>query len=522
MLNRSRSFLAAGILILSVAAADAAEPVDLSVVAQIREESQQRSEVANTLSFLSDVYGPRLTGTPRYLTMVEWAAGQLRDWGIDSVRIESFGKGLRGWDVESFSASITSPAFSSLNAQPVCCSNGTGSPVGGTPILVDFYDIDAMRELEGTLRGKILLHPEIVEEVGGNNGAWSDDRLKAAAVRRNPVTPDGLDGPGSDITYVERLRERQADDEQGDRLLAIWLIDQGVAAVIRSSSAPAGIVNNRFESGLVEFVRAGDPKPVPFLVIPRDQHERLLALLARGVEPELSLDLAARYYERPELHVNLIAEIPGTDETLRDEIVFLGAHLDSVETATGAADNGIGAATSMEVLRIISALDLEPRRTIRVGLWGGEEHGLLGSSAYVKQYIGDILTGTFSEEQRKISAYFNHDNNGHDIRGIFLVGHEPIRPVFQAYLDPFADFGANTVTIENACCTDILVFDAAGIPSFEWIQDPQHYFSHQLHTSLDVPSLVNIDSVKRNAAIIASVVYHTAMRDELLPREQIR
>ena len=149
-------------------------------------------------------------------------------------------------------------------------------------------------------------------------------------------------------------------------------------------------------------------------------------------------------------------------------------------------------------------------------------NSLLGSSAYVKQYIGDILTGTFSEEQRKISAYFNHDNNGHDIRGIFLVGHEPIRPVFQAYLDPFADFGANTVTIENACCTDILVFDAAGIPSFEWIQDPQHYFSHQLHTSLDVPSVVNIDSVKRNAAIIASVVYHTAMRDELLPREQIR
>ncbi len=495
------------------------EMVDEAVVAKILEESSQRSEVGRTLSYLSDVYGPRLSGTARYLDMVNWVESQLRMWGIENVRTETFGDGLRGWEVTSQSAAITAPSFMMLNAYAVCCSKSTDGAITAPVAILDFYDTDVLEANKGQLSGRILVLPELTSEYDGVSGAWSARKLEQAANRTDAVTPDGLDGPGSTISYLDRLRQGSADDDQSDRKLAQFLLDEGVAALVRSSSSPAGIVNNRFESGFVEFHRAGDPKPVPLFVIPREQHARLLALHKLGSNPELTLNLSTRYFEDEKFHVNLLADIPGTDPQLQEEFVYLGAHLDSVELGTGAADNGVGAATAIEVLRMIKALHLKPRRTIRIALWGGEEQGLLGSSAYVKRHLGDLVGGDFSPHHGKISAYFNHDNNGHDIRGIFLVGHETIRPIFQAFLDPFEELAASTVTIENAGGTDILVFDAAGIPSFEWIHDPQNYFSHQLHSNLDTPAMVNIESVKRNAAIIASVVYHTAMRDEKLPRK---
>ncbi len=495
------------------------EVSDGETYSMIRDEVQRASSIDNSLVHLADVYGPRLTGTPRYLQMVRWVEQQLKDWGIDTVRIESYGEGRRGWEVEHFSAAMTSPVFASLNAQPVCCGHSLDDGVSGVPSLVDFYDLDALQALSGQLQGKILMLPEVTPLGDPATGRWADETLKIAGERTDPITPDGLDGPGSDVTYVERLRERMAAEEDEGRIIAQYLQEQGVAALLRSSAVPAGVVNNRFDSGMIEFHAAGDPKPVPMFVLPREQHARLLSLLSVGESPSVSLSLQTIYYEDPELHVNLIAEIPGTDPDLKDEIVMLGAHLDSVETATGAADNGIGSATSMELLRVLQALDLKPRRTIRIALWGGEEQDLLGSSAYVKRHIGDIMTGEYFGEHERISAYFNHDNNGHDIRGIFVVGHDAIKPIFQNIFAPFAEVGGGTVTIENACCTDIVVFDATGIPSFEWIHDPGNYFTHQLHTNLDVPSLVSTESANRNAAIIATAVYQTAMLDEMLPRK---
>ena len=495
------------------------ELVDHAAIERLKQESQQHSEVAETVSYLSDVYGPRLSGTPRYVDMVHWVEARLRGWGIDNVRLESFGDGLRGWEVNHFAVAMTAPRFMSINAQPVCCSRSTDGEKSSPVTVVDFYDRNALEPLAGGLNGRILLHPEIMPEYDGVRGRWSAEALESAATRLEAVTPDGLDGPGSVLSYVDRLKQRAAENDRSGEQIAQFLIDEGVVAVLRSSSAPVGVVNNRFDSSIVEFHRIGEPKPVPFFVIPREQHARLLAMHERGTTPEVTLSLATSFHEDPQLHVNLIAEIPGEDERLRDEVVYLGAHLDSVETATGAADNAIGAATAMEVLRMFAGLDLQPRRTVRLGLWGGEEQGLLGAMAYVERHYGDILTGTFNEGQQRVSAYFNHDNNGHDIRGIFLLGNEAIRPVFQAFLDPYSDYGAETVTIENAGGTDILVFDAAGIPSFEWIHDPGNYFSHQLHTNLDTPSLIDFESVRRNAAIIAGVVYHTAMRDAKLPRQ---
>jgi len=488
---------------------------------KIRDDLAIASTVEENLRQLSDIHGPRLTGTPRYLEMVEWVVFRIRGWGIDDIAIEVYGDGDRGWEVESFSAALTSPVFSELGAQPICCGASTDGEVNGTPLVVDFYDLEALRRLDGKLRGKILLHPDVTDLGQPETGRWSEERLQTAANRIEAITPDGLDGPGSTVSFVERLRERQADEDGSDVELAEYLIEQGVAAVLRSSNAPAGVVNNRFNSGPIEFHGIGDPKPVPFFVLPREQHERLLGLIENGSKPTLSMSLVSNFYEAPEYHVNVIAEIPGSDPKLSHEVVMLGAHLDSVETATGAADNGIGAATSMEVLRLIKSLDLKPRRTIRVALWGGEEQGLKGSLAYMKHHIGDIMTGEYGDEHERISAYFNHDNNGHDIRGIFTVGHKKIKTIFEPIFASFDEVGAGTVTIENAGGTDILVFDASGIPSFEWIHDPGMYFTHQLHTDLDVSAMVNFESANRNAAIVATVVYETAMLDAMLPRKEV-
>ncbi|MCP4048606.1 MAG: M20/M25/M40 family metallo-hydrolase [Gammaproteobacteria bacterium] len=492
---------------------------DPSIYQLIKKEFEDNFFAEESLVFLSDIYGPRLSGTPRYLEMVHWVESRLRSWGIDDIQLEVYGQGLRGWEVQSFSAAMTSPVFANLGAQPVCCSRSSNGLIDAVPEVVDFYDLDELLSRKGTLKGRVLLHPDVTPLIMAETGPWSDERLQAAAQRTNPVTPDGLDGPGSEETYVQRLNKQSSEPPGEGRKIAEFLISEGVAAVLRSSSAPAGMVNNRIDSSLVEFYSKDDPKPVPFFVIPREQHTRLLSLLKHGEQPKLELNLSTHYYEDPNFHVNLIAEIPGSDPTLKDEVVMLGAHLDSVETATGASDNAIGSIAAMELLRVLKALELKPRRTVRIALWGGEEQGLLGSSAYVEKHIGNIMTGEFFGEHEKISAYFNHDYNGHDVRGIFLVGHHRIKPIFKPIFAEFSDVGANTVSIENACCTDVVVFDATGIPSFEWIYDPQYYFTDQLHTDVDVPALVDIDSVKRNTAVVAAAVYATAMLDQRLPRD---
>lgn len=511
--------IAAMTLILGSTADAPATPAETH--ARVVDELNANSTIGDTLGHLANVYGPRLSGTPRYREMAEWTVRRFKAWGIDNARIESFGDGDRGWEALSFSAELIEPAYAPLGAQLMCCSRSTDGVIEDEPLLVNVHDLAALKAHRGKLYARILLHPDLPPPSEPETGRWSDERLRAAAERTNPVTPDGLDGPGSEISYLDVLRERaaNADIESEDLQIARFLIDEGVAAVLLPSGAPAGVVSNRVNAGSVEFHGTDDPEPVPFFVVPREQYARLLHLYRLGKPPRVAVSAQTRYYADSHYHVNVIAEILGADPDLADEIVLLGAHLDSVEMAPGAADNAIGSASAMEVLRIIKSLELKPRRTVRVALWGGEEQGLKGSSAYVAKNIGDLLRQKFFGEHEKISAYFNHDNNGHDIRGMFLVGHHQLKPIFKPIFSAFGDVGGDTVTVELACCTDIAVFDAAGIPSFEWIHDPGPYFTHQLHTDLDTTDLVNLESANRNTAIIATVVYQTAMLDEKLPRK---
>jgi Zn-dependent M28 family amino/carboxypeptidase len=268
------------------------------------------------------------------------------------------------------------------------------------------------------------------------------------------------------------------------------------------------------------YNKVGRMKPVPHFVISREQQARMIRMVERGAKITLKLHLRTNYYTDPEYCTNIIAEIPGTDRELKDQLVLVGGHFDSNHGGTGAADNGAGSAVTMEVMRILKTLGIKPRRTIRLVLWGGEEQGHLGSLAYIDKYVGDIFTGEDRGELSRISVYFNHDNNGHKIRGILTQGNEPIRPIFERYLEPFHYVGAKTVVTENAGGTDHLGFDALNIPAFEWIQDPQQYFKTQIHTNMDVLDYMAEDTLKHNAAIIATFVYHAAMRDEMMPRKK--
>jgi hypothetical protein len=316
---------------------------------------------------------------------------------------------------------------------------------------------------------------------------------------------------------ADKLKERNKKEKEGgvEDEIQKFLLKQGVEAVVTASRHGLGIVS----AHTLPYNSIGDIKPVAHFSIAKDQHSRILRLFEKGYAPKLKLHLKASFNNERKYHVNILGEIKGIDQIMGDQIVMIGAHFDSKVGGTGAADNGAGAATIMEAIRILKAIGIKPKRTIRIALWDGEEEGLKGSLGYLNKYVGNIVQGTKKPEQSKISVYFNMDQNGHDIRGIFLQGNTKVRPIFDAYLKPFHAYGATTTTIQNACCTDHLGFDALGIPAFEWIYDPLYYFSHQLHVNTDMSALLNQDSLKRNAAIVASFLYHTAMRDEMLPKK---
>ncbi len=503
-------------LMISTAFAIGQEKLHHDVISRIKEVGFQQSQILETLSYIADVYGPRLSGTPAYLEAAEWAKKRLQSIGLENVRFDSYEAGLRGWAIESYSIEMVEPRYMSIIALPSAWTAGTEGEITGVPVLVDYNDLDALKKLRGQLRGKILMSPISRPSDGDRTGPFTDTELDNAAAHTKPNNPDGLDNSGLE-PYAERLRRRLSGAESEQDRINRFLIEEGVAAVIRASRKRHGVIDAR----QLPYSRQGDIKPVPHFIIAKNQHGRMMRMMQKGVEPKLRLHLKTTFYTDSKYHVNILGEISGHDKKLKDQIVLVGGHFDSYHSGTGAADNGAGCATVIEALRILKKIGVKPRRTIRIALWGGEEQGHRGSLGYIKKYVGDILAQTTKDEHSKISVYFNHDNNGHNIRGIFAQGNEAIRPIFEDYLKPFHYMGAKTVTIENAGGTDHLGFDAMNIPAFEWIQDPMHYFTHQIHTSMDVLDLVTEDSLKRNAVIIATFVYQAAMRDEMMPRKRI-
>lgn len=538
-LKRASGPVAALLIFCLTAGAQVApvEKVNMEMMAKIRAEGLERSQVMDTLSYLTDVIGPRLTGSPQMKAANEWTKNKLASMGLVNAAVEPWGEFGRGWSFDRVSAHVTEPVAFPLIAYPKAWTPGTEGAVSGEAVYLDIKTEADLEKYRGQLKGKIVLTSPIVEVKAWFKapGTRATDEELLAMANAEPPSPGGPGGPGGPPrppagdpqanAQINAARQRQALTQR----LGEFLRTEGAAVVVDAG--------RRGDGGTV-FVQGGGSRekgaalPPPSITVAVEHYDRIMRMLMKGVKVKMEIDVRARFHDEDTTAYNTVAEIPGTDK--KDELVMLGGHLDSWHTGTGATDNAAGCAVALEAVRILKALGVEPRRTIRVALWSGEEQGLLGSRAYVNQHFasrpapppgqprqfgGPQGPMTLKPDYDKFSAYFNLDNGTGKIRGIYLQGNDAVRPIFRAWLSPFKDLGASTITISNTGGTDHQSFDGVGLPGFQFIQDEIEYDTRTHHSNMDVYDRIQADDMKQAAVIMASFVYNAAMRDEKLPRK---
>jgi carboxypeptidase Q len=488
------------------------EAVNDAVIAQIKIEGFQRSAVMDTLSWLSDVHGPRLTGTPALRRAGEWARDQLIRWGLTNAALESYGSIGRGWTLERFSIEISEPQFVRIIGYPRAWSPAIASTLAGTPMVVEVKSKDDFDKYRGKLRGAIVMNgrPEPVD-IGFQPEAKriTDEELKKQESAIDPAAPSAENAPKSFWDEEQEWQKLLAKQTEIYKFFAA----EGIAALVEPSSIAEDVRVGGF------YDRVWRPA-YPGFVLSREHYGRIVRMLDRKQPVKVAFTLAAQFVENVD-GFNVVAEIPGSDPVLKSEVVMLGGHLDSWHTGTGATDNGAGCAVAMEAVRILQSIGARPRRTIRVALWTGEEQDYFGSIGYVEKHFGDLKTMALKPEHAKLSAYFNLDNGSGRIRGVNLQGNEALRTVFDAWLRPFNYLGASTLTTLNTGGTDHMPFDALGLPGFQFLQDPLNYDTKVHHSNLDVYEEAVPDDLKQASVIMASFVYHAAMRDAMLPRKPL-
>jgi carboxypeptidase Q len=479
------------------------EKLDFDAIYKIKDEGLQRSKVMEIESYLTDVYGPRLTGSPNIKEAADWAQKTMKEWGLANVKTETWPFG-RGWQSQRFVANAVTPRAYPLIAYPKAWTPGTNGPVTGEAVIAVIASDKDFDTYRGKLRGKFAL---------------------SVAMR---AVPPQFEAPGHRYTEAEladlakqpagggRGRGRGNTDQDFARRRTQFWLDEGVAAVVDFSS--------RGDGGTL-FVQGGGPRdakqpPVPAQVTLAVEHYgRIWRTLEKQIPVTLTMDIDNKFFDTDLNAFNIVGDIPGTDRA--DELVMLGAHFDSWHTGTGATDNAAGSAVMMEAMRILKSTGVKLRRTVRIGLWGGEEQGLLGSKEYVKAHFGDPATMQLKPEHAKFAGYFNVDNGTGTIRGVYLQGNEAVAPIFQAWMEPFRNMGMTTLTIRNTGGTDHLSYDAVGLPGFQFIQDEVEYDSRTHHSNMDMYERVQATDMMRNAVIVAAFVYNTANRDEKLPRKPL-
>ncbi len=495
----------------------AAEAIDHEVIAAIKEEGIQYSQVMETLSYLTDVHGPRFIGTPGYYAAAEWARQQMSDWGLDA-HLEPFPANYLGWGIEAHSVEMMSPRYMRLQAVPAPWASST-EEVSGELVEVQFDDLEALKEHQGKLKGKILILP--VDSDASDASDPVKHRLSAEELieKTQAINPSGNEPEERFSEYLRNDLEEFEKRRAKTREVVAWLKNEGVTALLESSRRNYGVIRVSDSALLME-----DPEnSLPYFILSKEHHGRLVRSLAKGITPTVKLSLSTRYYDEPEYNRNVIAEIKGSDRNKRDEVVLVGAHFDSWHVGTGATDNGVNSAVMMEALRILKTLGLKMNRTVRVGLWGAEECAFEGSLGYARKHYGTVIgSNDFRDAQGKVSVYFNLDNGGCKVRGVHLQGNEKARGFFTDNLAPFAYLDANHVSALNEATTDHVVFDELNIPAFTLFQDMLDYYPRTHHTTLDVYEAVNEEAIKQNAVIMASLIYHAATRDELLPRKRLQ
>ncbi|HEY3130290.1 MAG TPA: M20/M25/M40 family metallo-hydrolase [Acidobacteriota bacterium] len=529
------------LLIAGLLAAD--EAVDLTTIWKIKDEGLNRSQVMETLSYLTDVFGPRLTGSPNIRKAQEWAEGKFKEWGLANVHQESYGPFGKGWALEHLSAEMLQPAYSPLIAFPKSWTPGTQGPITANATTVTIEKESDFEKYRGKLKGLFVLtqrEREVNPITAAPTKRYSDDDLKEIAQAPDPGARRGFP-PGRFPFNLDRQFLRKLNE---------FYVTEGVAALLEPGRGDGGTL---FVTSGGE--RASDAPPVPpQLVVAVEHYNRMLRILQKGIPVQLRIDIQTRSYDQDLSAHNVIGEIPGTDK--KDELVMLGAHFDSHHSGTGATDNGAGSAVAMEAVRILRAINVKPRRTIRVALWSGEEQGLLGSRAYVSDHFAsraqsqsrqengqsgqpaqERMQGPGGQQFRqanqppeplalkpeysKFSVYFNLDNGTGKIRGVYLQGNDEARPIFAAWMEPFRDMGMTTLSIRNTGGTDHLSFDGIGLPGFQFIQDPVEYDSRTHHSNMDVYDRIQRGDMMQCSVIMASFVWEAAVRDQRFPRKPL-
>jgi hypothetical protein len=508
------------------------EKVDYAAIGKIRDEGLNRSQVMDHVSWLSDVYGPRLTGSPAMQQASEWAMRKFSEWGLTNVHQERWKLG-KGWSLVRVNAQLIEPQVQPLIAYPREWSAGTKGAVTADVVRVQIATENDFEKYRGKLAGKIVLTQPArrVRMYEGPNilrmdGKWTAEaEVTPVPEPARPSTGSGRAGEGRG--NAQTLRDKTDAFFAAEGVVATF--DRGSDSDMADGGSTLSWQQQHPDGGTV-FPGAGFARDdragqsVPGLTLAVEHYNRMVRVLDKGLPVKVELNVETKYYDETSAPngmngINTIGELPGTD--LASEVVLLGAHLDSHPYATGATDNATGSAAMMEALRILKAAGVRPRRTIRVALWGGEEQGLLGSKAYVAEHLGDVDTMTLKPEHAKLAAYFNSDNGTGRVRGIWMQSNLAVRPIFEQWIAPLNDLGVTILSPRSVSQTDHLSFDNIGVPAFQFVVDRLEYNSRTHHSNMDTFDRVQRDDMIQQATVIAVFAYDTAMRDEKLPRKAL-
>jgi hypothetical protein len=508
------------VLLFVSLAAPAEEPVDLAVVHRIKAEAFENSQAMEHLFYLTDVYGPRLTNSPGFRAAADWAVKRLQAFGLTNVRQEKWGPFGRSWEYTRFAANMLEPKYAPLIGFPLAWTPGTIGRMTGEPVLAVLRTDADLEKFKGKLKGKIVLtmpSKEVAMVMAPLARRLGDAEL---AERMQTPDPSRLTlGPLIPVAPAGQPPVNREEAEKFAKKVAQFLKDEGALLILQHGyNGDGGTV---FASSGGSY-KSGELVPLPTVAITPEHYNRILRLLDHKIPVKLELEIEARFIDAPTDSFNVIGEIEGGAK--KNEIVMLGAHLDSWHGGDGATDNATGSSVAIEAVRILKSLNVKMDRTVRIALWSGEEEGLLGSQAYVKEHFADQKTMLLGAEYSKLSAYYNDDGGSGKFRGISVGGNDMLKPIFEAWLAPFHDLGATTVgglttaRTKRPGGTDHTSFSVVGLPGFSFMQDPLEYMTRTHHSNMDLYDRVQRGDLMQASAIMASFVYHTAMRKEMLPR----
>jgi hypothetical protein len=515
----------------------AKENLDYSMYQSIRTEGLTHSHVMEFASALMDGIGPRLTGSPNVKRANEWTRDQLAAMGCSDAHLEDWGEFGFGWQQLNTWTRMTSPDTAVFITQAAPWSPSTNGIVNGQAVWVDIKKEEDLEKYKGKLGGKVVLFGDMREVKPLDKPLFErEDEKDLAKIVEHPLTPEAEEYK-RDIVKISELRDKIAKLLASEHALAVVLPSRDG----RNNGGSGGTIFVDSSRGLGWFIYQREHAlPLPVVIMAIENYGRVYRLLKANVPVNIELNVDVKFTGDHEHGFDTIAEIPGTDPKLKDEVVMVGGHLDSWAAATGATDNGAGTVVAMEVMRILNTLQVKPRRTIRVGLWTGEEQGDFGSGNYVKQHFGFVPLSTAPDQmklpewmrkptgpvqlkpdQQKISGYFNMDNGSGKVLGIYLQENAAIAPIFAQWIEPLKDLGVTAITMRNTEGTDHESFDAVGIPGFQFIQDELDYSSRTHHSNMDTYERLQAGDLAQAATVEAIFVYNTAMRDQMLPRKPL-